>query len=248
MGIYMAEANVNSNNCGGNKDPAVAEARVKDLIDVIYSKLPKVTIVLSTLVKSKDNSACAGNLSQQYRDLVAINYRSKRMGRADIDSVVQMSQLNDSGIHPSADGYKLFAGVWWAAMSKLEGALGSLPAHKAIFDCNNGQIRLAAVQDLPGLEIKASTVALRDRMNDGVDAFSIMIQVGISEVQQSLTREDVNNKQIHFVDISSAFEAHRRKGRIDRVWLAEFTSRAWFFLPIQIGCSLRRKTDRASRR
>lgn len=91
---------------------------MKSLVDDIYSKLPDVTIVLSTLVKSRDYRACAEDVSKQFRNLVKNEYRGKRMGLADIDSVIQMSQLNSGGIHPTDDGYKLFAGVWWNAIDR----------------------------------------------------------------------------------------------------------------------------------
>jgi hypothetical protein len=93
---------------------------MKSLIDDIYDKVPDVTIVLSTLVKSRDNRACAEGLSQQFRDLVKNDYRGKRMGLADIDSIIQMSQVSGDGIHPSDDGYRLFAAVWWEAIKNLE--------------------------------------------------------------------------------------------------------------------------------
>lgn len=116
----MNPANVKSNDCGQNRDTANAGARMKSLIDDIYDKVPEVTVVLSTLVKSKNSRACAEDLSQQFRDLVKNDYRGKRIGLADIDSVIQMSQLDGDGIHPNDDGYRLFAAVWWQAISKLE--------------------------------------------------------------------------------------------------------------------------------
>jgi hypothetical protein len=119
----MDPANVNSNDCGQNRDTANAGARMKSMIDDIYDKVPDVTIVLSTLVKSRDNRACAEDLSQQFRDLVKNDYRGKRMGLADIDSIIQMSQLSGDGIHPNDDGYRLFAAVWWSAISKLENVI-----------------------------------------------------------------------------------------------------------------------------
>ena len=107
---------------------------MKNLIDDIYSKLPDVTIVLSTLVKSRDHRACAEDLSQQFRDLVKNDYRDKRMGLADIDSVIQMSQLASDGIHPNDEGYKLFAAVWWNAISKLEDVIQPPPTDGLIKD------------------------------------------------------------------------------------------------------------------
>ena len=107
---------------------------MKSLIDDIYNKLPDVTVVLSTLVKSRDHRACAEDVSRQFKDLVKNEYRGKRMGLADIDSVIQMSQLSSDGIHPTDDGYKLFAGVWWNAISKLEDVIQPPPTDGLIKD------------------------------------------------------------------------------------------------------------------
>lgn len=96
---------------------------MKSLIDDIYSKVPGVTIVLSTLVKSRGNPDCAAFLSQQMRDLVANTYRGQRIGLADIHDAISLSQLDGDGIHPNDDGYRLFAAVWWDAISKLEGSI-----------------------------------------------------------------------------------------------------------------------------
>lgn len=130
----QAAANTSRDDCGGNIDTANAGVRMKNLTDDIYSKLPNVTIVLSTLVKSRYHRACAEDLSQQFRDLVNNDYRGKRMGLADIDSFISTSQLNADGIHPTDDGYKLFAAVWWAAISKLEGVIQPPPSDGLIKD------------------------------------------------------------------------------------------------------------------
>ncbi|KAK4902065.1 hypothetical protein LTR27_000967 [Elasticomyces elasticus] len=100
-------------------------------------------------------------------------------------------------------------------------------------DCNNGQIQLAAVQDVPGLDTRPSlplTVELRDRINGGVKAFNIMIQSAVQEVQQMLEHDNVK-KRIQFVDINPVFEGHRfcERGQSTESGWPEFTNRAWFF-------------------
>ncbi|KAK4902064.1 hypothetical protein LTR27_000966 [Elasticomyces elasticus] len=129
--------NAGTNDCGQNFNTADAGARMKVLIDDIYSKLPDVTIVLSTLVISKANRVCAEDLSKQFRNLAA-SYRGKRMGLADIESAISMSQLNSDGIHPNDEGYKLFAGVWWQAISKLEDVIQPPPTDGLIKDDSTG--------------------------------------------------------------------------------------------------------------
>ena len=130
----MGRADVNSNDCVQNLDIPNAGGRMKSLIDDIYKKLPEVTIILSTLVRSRDRSTCSENLSKQFRDLVTHDYRGKRIGMADIESVISMAQVGNDGIHPTDDGYKLFAAVWWNAISKLEGDIQSPPSDGLIKD------------------------------------------------------------------------------------------------------------------
>jgi hypothetical protein len=107
---------------------------MKSLIDDIYSKLPDVTVVLSTLVRSRDHSTCSEDLSKQFRNLVRNDYAGKRIGMADIESAITMSQVSDDGIHPTDDGYRLFAGVWWNAISKLEGVIQPPPTDGLVKD------------------------------------------------------------------------------------------------------------------
>jgi hypothetical protein len=130
----MNKVNVSSNDCNGDVDTANAGVRMKSLIDDIYKQLPDVTIVLSTLVRSRDRKACSEDLSNQYRNLVKNDYRGKRMGLADIESVISMSQVSDDGIHPTDDGYRLFASVWWNAIGKLEGVIKPPPTDGLIKD------------------------------------------------------------------------------------------------------------------
>jgi hypothetical protein len=125
-GLLTIQADDDSNDCGGNVDTANAGTRMKSLIDDIYGKLPDVTIVLSTLVKSRDHTTCAEDLSKQFRALAA-SYRGKRMGLADIDAAMPLSLVSSDGIHPNDEGYKLFAAVWWQAISKLESQIQPPP-------------------------------------------------------------------------------------------------------------------------
>jgi hypothetical protein len=100
---------------------------MKSLIDDIYDKLPEVTIVLSTMVKSRDSRTCAENLSKDFRDLVRNDYSGKRIGLADIDAVFPLNLLHSDGVHPIDDGYRLFASVWWNAISRLENVIQPPP-------------------------------------------------------------------------------------------------------------------------
>ncbi|KAG4424355.1 hypothetical protein IFR04_002596, partial [Cadophora malorum] len=137
--------NVGTNDCGQNLDTANAGVRMKSMIDDIYSRVPGVTVVLSTLVKSKSNDACAANLSQQYRNLVTNTYSGQRIGLADIYSAISMDQVSGDGIHPTDDGYKLFAAVWWDAISRLEDVIQPPASDGTVDDSASGVSNCAKV-------------------------------------------------------------------------------------------------------
>jgi hypothetical protein len=107
------------------------------MIDGIFSSLPKVTVIVSTLVPSRDHNACASAVSEQIR-MVVKNYSSKApLGLADINSAMPSSMLSSDGIHPNDDGYKLFAAVWWDAISKIE---DKIQAPEPVPNLDDGQV------------------------------------------------------------------------------------------------------------
>jgi hypothetical protein len=113
--------NVGTNDCIQNIDTANAGARTKQLIDDIFSSVPGVTVILSTLLPGRNFDACASSVSQQYRDL-AYDYikAGARLHLADMHSFLTVGDLSDDGIHPLDPGYKKMAAVWWDAISNAE--------------------------------------------------------------------------------------------------------------------------------
>lgn len=94
---------------------------MKSLVDDIYSNIPGVTVILSTIVRNTNGpwDACASDVSRQIRELVK-TYRGQRIGLADINTALPTSMLNGDGTHPSDAGYKFFAAVWWDAIRKVQ--------------------------------------------------------------------------------------------------------------------------------
>jgi hypothetical protein len=95
-----------------------AAERLKDMTDDIFNSIPGVTVILSTLLPNRDQNPCTDRISQQIRPLVE-SYQGSRIGLADIRPLLSLSDLVD-GTHPNDEGYKVFAGVCWDAISKLE--------------------------------------------------------------------------------------------------------------------------------
>jgi len=99
-GWRSPETEQNRNDCGENLDTANAGQRLKVMVDDILNSIPGVTVIISTLAKSRDHQSCASNISQQFRDLVN-SYGDKRVGLADFDAVMTSDMLVSDGIHPN---------------------------------------------------------------------------------------------------------------------------------------------------
>jgi hypothetical protein len=107
------------------------------MVDDIFNSIPGVTVIVSTLLKSRGNDACAAHLSQQYRDVVA-SYTDARIGLADIYNAMTMDHLGGDGIHPNDAGFRLFASVWWDAISKLEDSIQPPDGNAGVDDSVEG--------------------------------------------------------------------------------------------------------------
>ncbi|KAK0665755.1 family 3 putative carbohydrate esterase [Cercophora samala] len=114
--------NAGTNDCIRQIDTINAGARLKALIDDIFTTIPGVTVVVSTLAPSRKNDSCSADLSRQYRDLVANTYKGNpRIGMADLHAAININDhLHPDGIHPNDAGYAIFAALWMDAIRKLE--------------------------------------------------------------------------------------------------------------------------------
>ena len=113
--------NVGTNDCLRNIDTDNAGNRLKVLTDDIFNSVDGVTVIISTLARSRDNDRCASAVSAQYRDLVR-DYRraGRRAGLADLNAGMSLSHLSGDGIHPTDEGYKFFADLWWRSIHRAE--------------------------------------------------------------------------------------------------------------------------------
>lgn len=129
--------NAGTNDCIQNIDIANAGTRVKQLIDDIFTSVPGVTVILSTLLPGRDFDSCATSVSEQYREL-AMNYfqadPQTRLHIADMHAFLQKSDLSDDGIHPLDPGYRKMAAVWWDAISRAESFMQAPANDNGIID------------------------------------------------------------------------------------------------------------------
>jgi hypothetical protein len=113
---------------------------MKTMIDGIFAAIPTTTIILSTLAKSRVSyqaNQCAENLSKGFALLVASYPAETRIHLADFNSIVTLDQIQPlkiDGVHPTDDGYKLFAAVWWDAISKMQDKIQPPAAVKGLDD------------------------------------------------------------------------------------------------------------------
>ncbi|KAI0145418.1 hypothetical protein GGR57DRAFT_494464 [Xylariaceae sp. FL1272] len=113
--------NAGLNDCVQHIDLSSAGTPMKELIDQIFDYVPGVTVVLSTLLRNTnpDHDACTVSVNEQCRALFK-TYKGARIALADVHSVMSLGDLGPEGDQPTDSGYKMFAGVWWDAISKIE--------------------------------------------------------------------------------------------------------------------------------
>lgn len=112
--------NGGTNDCGRGTDTANAGARYKNLIDDIFNSIPGVTVVMSTVLPSRDHTQCAIDVSRQFRQLLAGYPSDKRIVVADLNSGLTLDDIGPDGIHPNDGGYRKVAAIWWDAIRRIE--------------------------------------------------------------------------------------------------------------------------------
>jgi len=111
--------NVGTNDCLRNVDTPNAGARIKILIDYLFSAVPSTTIILSTILPSKTVDGCVQNVNDQYKALMS-QYTGRRIVIADMHAHMTVADISDDGVHPNAFGYKKMASVWWGAFQQIQ--------------------------------------------------------------------------------------------------------------------------------
>ncbi|KAK4450304.1 integrin alpha N-terminal [Podospora aff. communis PSN243] len=115
--------NVGTNDCSGQIDTGNAGVRMKAMIDDIFRLIPGVTVILTTLARSRNHDACAFAVSSQYRNVVSSYPSGTRIALADLYAEMLHSELHPDGIHPNDAGFKVFAGIIWRAIRTVEAGI-----------------------------------------------------------------------------------------------------------------------------
>ncbi|KAL4961558.1 SGNH/GDSL hydrolase family protein [Aspergillus stella-maris] len=112
--------NVGTNDGIQNVHITGAGDRINSLITDLTSRIPNVTVILSTLIPNTIAQRVIERLSAEYRN-VAARRRSNgdRVILAEMSYFIDSSRLVD-GTHPDDQGYKEMAAVWWAAIQEAE--------------------------------------------------------------------------------------------------------------------------------
>lgn len=94
-------------------------ARMENLIEDLFRKIPDVTIVLSTLLPNKNaagNDKIRNEVNPIYKAIVKSGQKKKqRIVLADLHSALTTEDLID-GTHPTNEGYKKVAEAWLPAI------------------------------------------------------------------------------------------------------------------------------------
>lgn len=97
-----------------------AGERIDRLIDDLLARIPNTTIILSTLIPNTHVQRVVERLSKEYRGVAARRRaQGDRVILAEMSYFITSSQLVD-GTHPSDEGYKEMASVWWDAIGTAE--------------------------------------------------------------------------------------------------------------------------------
>lgn len=97
-----------------------AGERIDRLIDDLLTRIPNTTIILSTLIPNTHVQRVVERLSKEYRSVAARRRaQGDRVVLAEMSYFITSSQLVD-GTHPSDEGYKEMASVWWDAIETAE--------------------------------------------------------------------------------------------------------------------------------
>lgn len=116
------------------------------LLTYLFDNIPNTTIILSTLTFNGEEPLLSTEINKQYLELAAKRRaRNECLVLADMSSFIRWKQLVDK-IHPTADGYKKMASVWWAAIQQAEEE-GFLKAPKTT-STNNATISKALEKSL----------------------------------------------------------------------------------------------------
>lgn len=91
------------------------------MIRTVFNGSPGTTVILSTLLPNRDNDARMEVINQQYRNLVPkLEGEGFKIQLADMhDGFITINDIFD-GIHPTFDGAKKMASVWYKAIDSAD--------------------------------------------------------------------------------------------------------------------------------
>lgn len=114
--------NVGTNDAGDDIDLPHAGRRMEALLRSVFEKSPGVTILLSTLIPSRDHDDRVVYINSQFRGVIAkLQAEGAKVELADMhDGFVTKDMLVDDGIHPNYEGAFRMAAVWHTAIEALE--------------------------------------------------------------------------------------------------------------------------------
>lgn len=90
---------------------------MNDLLDELYNGIPGTTILFSTLIPNEHAQKNIDKINQQYRKLEAKRHKAgDRIILAEMDNGnITTADLSSDGIHPTDEGYRKMAAIWWSA-------------------------------------------------------------------------------------------------------------------------------------
>ncbi|KAH7327193.1 SGNH hydrolase-type esterase domain-containing protein, partial [Rhexocercosporidium sp. MPI-PUGE-AT-0058] len=101
--------------------PTIAGEYIQ-LLDNLWAGIPNATVILSTLIVSKntDTDATVNIINAAIRTMVMSHFSHSNIVSADMnDGFITLADVNNDS-SPTDNGYKKMASVWWTAFQKVE--------------------------------------------------------------------------------------------------------------------------------
>lgn len=117
--------NAGTNDAVQDKDVDNAHVRIDSLLDSIYDKSSRATVLLSTLLVNGDEKAEANclKINQQIKDVVSARQDKDRIVLVDFrgDGGLTIEDINtDDGTHPTDKGYQKMVPLWIKGVEEAE--------------------------------------------------------------------------------------------------------------------------------
>ncbi|OWP06709.1 GDSL-like Lipase/Acylhydrolase [Marssonina coronariae] len=116
--------NAGTNDCIQNVDITNAANRLGALINTLFSSIPGVTVIASTLLPNVNNENCVQTVNSMIPAMIAaLQEQGKKVLYVDFHSIhFSTADIGTDGTHPTEAGYQKMAAVWYQGIQTASAA------------------------------------------------------------------------------------------------------------------------------